>query len=443
MKLESKNRFEIGSMENLLPMEIIFDIFSRLPFELVFECRRVCKTWRNIIYNPSFAHFYLQTGRQLPQFDDYDHNFNNKCNSIFNADSDEVGLGLLFLIRFSDKDKGNVGLYFGEYDENQIGKYSYEKLTKINHPPINKPNEFAMVGSCNGLICFSVPQYPIYDPVYIFNPITREYINLPRFNIKKRTDYWTGHMVCGFGYHPTTNYEYKVVRIYYCGKRPIGEVQVYTLGDGRGWRKKGKIPWSLSTMIHTKTYPPPSPGILANGALYWMNKEQKIVAFDLADEEFRVVSPPPCFLPTGYNEYKHCFQLRELGRCLCVVHQVRGECVEIWSFKKTKNGTSYKMKEEEYLSWTWSREFRIRWEGQHKNEYEPFALTKSGEVLLLYNHKILFRYDPKTATLKKLVVDDGTGLKYFQGVPHMNSFVSLKALGERCKTRRRYMCKDK
>ncbi|OVA09216.1 F-box domain [Macleaya cordata] len=435
-------RVQKGSMENLLPAEITLDIFSRLPAESVLECKRVCKTWRTLLCDTHFPYMHLERRRQLLKQPDDQYYKHNAGTNIINGGGvvAKEGLGLLFWIQFLDDCR--VGLYYGQYDENKIDEqYSYKTLTKINHPLINRPNNsYVMVGSCNGLFCFTEPVYPIDDPVYICNPIAREYVNLPRLdNISMRKYGWhSQNMVCGFGYGPSSN-EYKVVRIYFCVDQPMGQVQVYTLGSGSGWRNKGKIPWSLSTFNRRVFDPPASPGILANEALHWMDyKEGKIVAFDLADEEFYVVTQPPCFLPAGYNEYKHCFQLQELGGCLCVVHQVRGERVDIWSLKKTKNSTSNKMNEqEEYLSWTWSREYSIRWEGRYLDSYEPFALTKSGAVLLWWNKSILSRYDPKTETLKMVITELGDMmLLYFEAIPHMNSFVSLKALGERCKTRR-------
>ncbi|OVA09218.1 F-box domain [Macleaya cordata] len=413
-------------MERLLPVDIIFNIFYRLPAESVLLCSQVCKTWRNLIRLPYFADTHLRFRRKLLQLED-DHSHFNLDASNFNGAANKVGgLGILFAIQFSDKDKGNVGLYYGEYDENNIDKkFSYRTLTKINIPPINEQKTpHSMVGSCNGLICFSMPyMYHTHEHgFYICNPITREYKRL--YEISKCEP-----MVYGFGYIPSCN-EYKIVRICDCGR-----IQVYTIGSGNGWRNKEKITCKLGS----PSYPPP-PGILANGALHWLDHmaPMKILAFDLADEKFRVVPSPPCFLPAGYNQSKHHFQLQELGRCLCLVHHVKGERMDIWSLKKMKNSTNDNMEDQEYQLWTWSREFSIRCNGWILGEYKPFALTKSGEVLFWRDNKILFRYDPKTGTLKKLSVEDWD-LKFFQAIPHMNSFVSMKALGEKSRKRKQYM----
>ncbi|OVA10577.1 F-box associated domain [Macleaya cordata] len=281
------------------------------------------------------------------------------------------------MIQLSYEDKRNVRLYYGEYDEDNIdgGQYSYKTLTRINHSPINMPSKiYSMIGSCNGLICFSVPRWgTIDDHVYICNPVTREYKRLTDKSFERVA------VVNGFGYDPSSN-EFKIVRIYLCEL-----VQVYTLGSGSGWRNIGTTNYSLDYYVH-----PRSPmGVLVNGALHWLEyRKWRIVAFDLADEEFHVVPSPPC-LAVGYTDYMNCFQLRKLGRCLCVVHQARSKRVDIWSLKKTKNNTNTcNTKEQEYEeSWTWSREFSIKWETDFMDEYEPFALTKSGKVLLCSRRK--------------------------------------------------------
>ncbi|KAI3860582.1 hypothetical protein MKX03_007933 [Papaver bracteatum] len=116
---------------------------------------------------------------------------------------------------------------------------------------VGDDHEVGLVGSCNGLICLSSKRRynkPVnityhnstYDEsIYIYNPIIGEVMSIRSNNNKKYT-------VHGFGYHPLTN-EYKVVKNYfdeppYSGKPPYkGQVEVYTLGSGSGWRNKGEI----------------------------------------------------------------------------------------------------------------------------------------------------------------------------------------------------------
>ncbi|OVA07919.1 F-box domain [Macleaya cordata] len=417
---------ELGSMGNaFLPKKISIDILSHLPAESVLQCRRVCKTWLTFLRDSEFADMHLQRSRrQLMQLDDDDDDDHN-----INGGAAKVGLGFLFSTSWKDGVGGRVQLYYGEYyADNNIDhhkQFSYKALKKINHPNSNK---HVVVGSCNGLICVAETPYCSHyyrgnftylDPVYVYNPFTGEFVYLSRFDKLLK-----GYTVMnGFGYHPSSN-EYKVVRIYYFPNQPsIGQVQVYTIGGSDGWRNRGEIKYKLQRSSLSLG------GILANGALHWLSIDREIVAFDLADEEFRVVTPPTCFLPAVDFSGKHCFHLRELGGCLCVVHQVSGDRVDIWALKKTKAHSTYNMKEQECHSRTWSREFSIPWAGQYDDEYDPFALTKSGEVLLCYNRNTLSCYDPKTATSKTLMHHNSVkGVNFIIAIPHMNSFVSLEAL---------------
>ncbi|OVA06948.1 F-box domain [Macleaya cordata] len=399
-----------------LHQEITLDIFSRLPVESVLHCRLVCKTWRNLLRLPYFADMHLR--RQLLRLEYNNHS--HVAPPPPAAAADNLGFLLLTMEKSSP-------LFYLEYDEDEK---SYKTVKRINHPPLKKRiYGIAMVGSCNGLICFTILcRHGIDDPVYICNPITNEYINLPKFNILR--DYkgvdininssYDGRMVSGFGYHPSTN-EYKIVRIVYYDKinEPIiGRVQVYTLGDGNGWRNKGEIAYSL---IPRKGIPAVLRGILANGALHWLDYDDwKILSFDLEEEEFSLLPSPPFFRPGEYNH----FQLRALGGCLCAVQRDTDsyKSLNIWSFKKR--------------SCEWESMFRIPYDANRlpMDVSWPLALTMRGEVLLRYPYqKTLVRYDPKTATVEKLVerVEDlGTDLHLDEAIPHMSSFVSLRALGE-------------
>ncbi|OVA10406.1 F-box domain [Macleaya cordata] len=406
-------------MENL-NTEITSEILSWVPSDsILLRCTRVSKTWRTLILNSYFASMHHHRQLQLlKQFDDElnndnddddDQKYNHSNININGGGSNKVGMGLLFWIM----ENGILKLHYGEYyDEENINIHDNQEeqpfsctqlLTRIiHHPPIAWRQYYrnSVVGSCNGLICLSVRHHDIDDPVYICNPITREYVYLPR--LAKRI--FQDCMVSGFGYHPSSN-QYKVVRVYYDplnDEDTVGYIQVYTIGDGRGWRSIGVIPFGL---------PANSPGISMNGALHGLDNEQrKIVAFDLADEKFRLLPAPPGVRPLRTREKN--FELRELRRCLCVVYwDDQGESVEIWSLKKRKI-SSYDMNEQAdyyfYHSWSWTREFSIELKGLSMEKYEtfnPFAITKCGEVLFQHDSKILSLYDPKSATIKKLVDD--------------------------------------
>ncbi|KAI3839594.1 hypothetical protein MKW92_041386 [Papaver armeniacum] len=140
---------------------------------------------------------------------------------------------------------------------------------------------FRFVGTCNGLVC-----YVMSDFIYIYNPITGERIRVPTMG----SEY--APRPVGFGYCRSTK-TYKVVKIGQSSVLKLGQsdanfkasVQVYTLGEGSGWRYKPQVTYMLS-----------GSGVFANGALHWLIKKRPssskcvVVAFDLADENF-LVSP--------------------------------------------------------------------------------------------------------------------------------------------------------
>lgn len=115
----------------------------------------------------------------------------------------------------------------------------------------------------------------------ICNPITREYIILPKSEGKYR--------LTGFGYILSTN-DYKVVWINaFWGSSNVGIVQIYTHGSGTGWRNVGTADTNVD-------YVRPGSGKFANGALHWVDVVGTILAFHLTDEQFSKIPSPP-FLP--------------------------------------------------------------------------------------------------------------------------------------------------
>ncbi|XP_026416369.1 F-box protein At3g07870-like [Papaver somniferum] len=335
---------------------------------------------------------------------------------------------LLFSILSRNEENG-VQFYYADYNVIKSIKpedYDYERnTTKINLPLIIKKPEDKyrniILDSCKGLVCFTIGHEGLDDPVCICNPATSEYISLPTIRNK------TGFLVNGFGYLPSTK-EYKVVRILYPDRlhhpdyATAGWVQVYTLGSSSGWRNIAAITDSLWDN-----------GTLVNGVLYWRDdKDENIIAFDLADEVFRVLPPLPCIRPK--NRY---YTLRNLGGYLSWTDQVWDERIDMWLFKKNKHETRQNNVEQSeqnyYHDWSWNKEVTINRVEATGNlnfyyPFDPFALTKNNEVLLWYSDTNLLCYDPVTRSFTA-VVKDNTDFGLFQGIPHVNNHASLKDLG--------------
>ncbi|XP_026432323.1 F-box protein At3g07870-like [Papaver somniferum] len=337
---------------DVIPAEIAIEIFSRVPAETILECESVCKTWQNLLsLDKKFIDMHFRRQQDL-----LDHH------------EQKVSLGLIFLCK--SKNLSGHELFYGEYDQTNNNNNSKEECSipntvrLINHPPVRSQKNYStrlLVGSCNGLICLAEPRmYGVKDPIHICNPITRECSNLQGFN--ETNDYH--HVTCihsGFGYSAETN-EYKVVRILYSFGAGTADLQVYTLAGGSGWRKKGVVTYMLSE----------EHGVFVNGAIHWldMNEEDTmIMAFNLSDEG--------------------------------------GDCLDIWTFKKTSSGTttSITVGNNKYESWSWCKEFSIDLEGSSSWDNVPVAFTKTGLLVLWYadlsivsEKGTFYSYNPKTAT---------------------------------------------
>ncbi|XP_026420260.1 F-box/LRR-repeat protein At2g43260-like [Papaver somniferum] len=363
---------------NMLPYEIMFDIFIRLPIESVLECKLVSKPWRDLVRHPSLAQMHL-----------------NHLNDS----------GKLSCIFYSHV-QGLKTFYYSEYDDNRH-EAPFNRRTRMN---LSSPfDDYYFNGSCNGLICFDaslrdeIGQWH-FGPAHICNPITREYVILPRF---KESSWWTG-----FGHIPSSN-GYKVVRIYNSKKRNlneeigIGVFQVYTLGSVSGWRNVGTTNIRMKRFSH-------SAAMFANGALFWKHNNGTtctILAFHLADEKLSQLPPPPPYLTQTDDSYIS-IKLGVLGDFLSATHYYdSGDC-DIWLLKKNEDNDDF----------NWIKVFSL------DNEISrPFEFTKSGRLLCYGKSKIYYSYDPKASSAK---IDISSGKSICEAIPHKNTLISLKVLGE-------------
>ncbi|XP_026445466.1 F-box/LRR-repeat protein At2g43260-like [Papaver somniferum] len=324
---------------NMLPYEIMFDILSPLPTESVLGCNHV--------------------------------------------------LGL-------------KAFYYSEYDDNcQEAPFNRRRRMNLSSPF----DDYYFNGSCNGLIWFDawlrdeIGKWH-FGPAHICNPITIEYVILPRF---KESSWWTG-----FGHIRSFN-DYKVVRIYNSKKRNlneeigIGVVQVYTLGSVSGWRNVGTINIGMKRFSHNAA-------MFANGALFWKHNTGTtctVLAFHLADEKPSQLPPSPPYLTQTDDSYIST-RLGVLGDFLSATHYYdSGDC-DIWLLKQNEDNDDF----------NWIKVFSF------DNEISrPFEFTKSGRLLCYGKSKIYYSYDPKASSAK---INISFGKSICEAIPHKNTLVSLK-----------------
>lgn len=388
-----------GTLMESLPPEIINNIFSRLTISSLVQSEYVCRAWRMLVQDPN----HVGTAQ-------------NKLCLIFHCDNP---------IRNH--------LYFSDFPShsNEI-----DKVKKIQTPFCASMPEFDIIGSSNGLLCLSDSLYN--DSIYIYNPFTRDYRELPKSIIQ----YPNQKVVFGFGFHSQTK-EYKVVKfIYYRNGRrgPLArrgiytaaqsDVQVLTLGSST-WRSLGgSSTWRSLGKVCNNNYRGHWPEqVCANGRLVWHRRYfrgHSLVSFDLADEQFKEVPQPKV---DGF--WRSDYQLVVLRGCLAAAYHNRDGKLQIWVMKdfdvmeswvKEFNIPSYMPKQpilevnQNFIVSKLARNRRLR----------VLWLLSNGEILLEYRSRLLVVYDPKSGEFKDL---EFQGMpKWFQTVVHVGNLSQVNTL---------------
>lgn len=293
------------SMEDL-PTHLTLDILSRLPVKTIIHSKCVCKKWRNLVSDSYFANLHLS---KSPEGLLLHHNSEKEMTGYHKP-------GVLKWVEIVD-----------EPDHHQLQHDPVMSLD-LNLATTFQESQILPVGSVNGLICLW--QFgPRVDNTYICNPITREYMILPR-----QQYYREGYAinVYGFGVGLQTK-EYKVVRTFQgnippdqtSGSRPsLLEAEVYTLGTGH-WRSLGHVPYWREGYD----------GPFLNGHAHWIvvdkDSPEKICTFDFDNETFQLFPSPPSE-PIEESHIRF-HSLGILKGCLCQVDTFDSQFM-IWVMKE-------------------------------------------------------------------------------------------------------------
>ncbi|GJZ81295.1 putative F-box domain-containing protein [Tanacetum coccineum] len=157
------------------------------------------------------------------------------------------------------------------------------KQFEISNESFYEYNQWKLVGSSNGLVCFSRIRKDALT--VINNPWTREVTKLPM--APSLPAELNGMLTMSFGYDSYTD-DYKVVMAIEKGLHE-SLIQVLSLKSNT-WKLIGQFKYLFRHRL---------PGILCNGALHWFvydysNKKTNrvILSFDLSREEFTAFSEP-------------------------------------------------------------------------------------------------------------------------------------------------------
>ncbi|CAA3031388.1 F-box At3g07870-like [Olea europaea subsp. europaea] len=361
-----------------LPSHIIVEILSSLPAITVINCKLVCKKWLSLISTPEFAKLHLF-----------------KSNPV---------LGV-----FQHKPGGGEVCRLFEFDHHGIHsdpvfKFEVSVSLCISH------GATGCVGSINGLVCLRNFGHE-YDALYICNPITREYVNLPFLD---RAFENPSQVTYGFGLS-TISGKYKVVRIFHEGANDPttgawlsisrSECHVHTLGTN-SWRDIRDVPFGYSCR---------SVGPFFNGNLHWVIQDlegsELISCFDVQKESFHPFPPP---FP-GERHKRSLHSLGVVAGCLCLCDNTSDSEIVLWVMKE------YGVKK------SWIREFIISkvpdFAGPAYEMVYALKFFENGDILLTLEDHCLFFYRNQSETLQKVEAGPNYTIQTMLYVP---SFVSVK-----------------
>ncbi|MBA0568932.1 hypothetical protein Golob_006398, partial [Gossypium lobatum] len=285
-----------------VPMDVVTDIFHRLPVKTLLRFRPLSKPYCSLIDDPDFTNAHL------------DRSIKTRSN-----------LNIIL--------KG-LHLYSVEFD-------ALDNAVPIDYPLSSGAGTEAF-GSCNGILAFRLTD----KNLALYNPSTRQFRRLPVSEIDPPAgdSCKSGYIFYGFGQDVKTN-DYKVVRMVQFNKSDDEddegifydyEVKVYSLKND-SWRKITKLPPYLRFMfqffyhlLHRRGY-----GVLAGGVLHWvmpprieLGPRNRIVGFDLGNEEFIEVPQPEC------ADKNYLLDVAALEGRLCAVCNYDQEKIDVWTMKE-------------------------------------------------------------------------------------------------------------
>ncbi|KZV26929.1 F-box protein-like, partial [Dorcoceras hygrometricum] len=392
----NQNMCRISSFLVNLPSEILINILSRLPIQTILSCKCVNKQLLCLLSTPEFAasHLPLSTTGLL---------ILHHCK--YKKTSCQV-------FEFEDE----LGLQNSNLHSSAVRKFDLSVSMGL-------PNYcLGVAGSVDGLLCLHESGYRGYDALYICNPMTREYIALPRIEDNpENSEIFEYIFEYGFGVSKISG-QYKVVRYVHfhsddseegpCSAIRYFECLVYTVGT-RSWRKVQPGAPFFSLFLN---------GNLHGCVLDSLRSAVKsIYCFDLESESFK----PFPHIPPAQDGAPVAGNLGILDDCLCFLEKRsadEGICA-LWVMKEY--GVDKSWTEILVISEVEDFQFFI----DDTVIIYPIKAFENGELLLSWNNVNPFYLNSVTKTYRYL----GLGIQNEQcstcedeAIPHRLSLLSLK-----------------
>ncbi|XP_060203723.1 F-box/kelch-repeat protein At3g23880-like [Lycium barbarum] len=336
----------------VLPEELITEILLNLPVKSLLQFRCVSKSWLSLISSPKFVKTHLSLCA------------NNKACTYHRL--------ILSLVQ-------PVTTYSLIYHlmDFSLSTLLYDSVTRafdLDYPMKGPHKSFDVVGSVNGLVCFTFDQ----KDLFLWNPSIRKFKKLPDFIPKLN---FRSCVMYGFGYDEVHD-DYKVVAVSRTSSYDIShqvEVKIYSVNSD-SWRSthdfntgRKLIKWGMSV----------------NGKLHWASTTShkfdsynvwSIQSIDLADGKLGKVDKP-CY---GEGDFDLEMCLGVLGSDLSVFCSYQRTQTDVWVMKE------YGIKE------SWTKMCIIKYPNYLVGNRlcPPFCMSSEGEIL--FEHGLTFIiYNPK------------------------------------------------
>ncbi|KAJ1399558.1 F-box-like domain superfamily [Sesbania bispinosa] len=257
-----------------LPRELVSEILSRLPAKELLKCKRVSKSWFDIITDPYFVTNYYAL-------------YNNQMHCR-NQEEHLLVIRRPFI--------SNLKTYIS------VLSWNVNDPTKdVSSALLNPPNEFnsdhkywsEIYGPCNGIYFLEG------NPNVIMNPSLEQFKTLPESHFTSPQGTYSLTDYSGFGFDPKTK-DYKVVVIKdlwlkETDERRIGhwQAELYSL-NSNSWRKLDpSLPFPIEIRGSSRVY------TYVNNCYHWWGfvnesgrTEDAVLAFDMVNEVFRKIKVP-------------------------------------------------------------------------------------------------------------------------------------------------------
>ncbi|KAG2312685.1 hypothetical protein Bca52824_024242 [Brassica carinata] len=235
----------IGNSETI-PIDLIFEIFSRLPSKSIAKCRCVSKFWDSLLRREDFTELFITRSRARPQ--------------LFLSCLENEELFLFSIPQVQNRDV---------IPANYHTKFPSGRSSKI-------------IGPVRGLVCLTHLRKYKRTASVICNPSTGQSLPLP--NVKTRST----HVNSFLGFDPIGK-QFKILSMTTMDYHNCEEHQVLTLGTRKlSWRKiECSVSHYFRHIIH---------GICINGVVYYVAgvngppMANGIVCFDVRSEKFSVIN---------------------------------------------------------------------------------------------------------------------------------------------------------